>query len=237
MNVVKKTLQNTSHAVMSQRHEPNDSLDNFPTPPWATRALAEYVLDKEQLAGLTCLEPACGAGHMAGVLAEYFTKVGSSDVYNYGHGQLRDYLASPYDAGSWDWIITNPPFRLAEQFVRQSLRVARRGVAILGRTVLLESVSRYRNLFRDRPPTRFAQFVERVPIVQGRLDERASTATGYAWFVWYKEDPSPAQLTWIPPCRKMLERAGDYPVSPSNPSDVRGQALVAEDPVTSPIVR
>ena len=29
-------MQNTSHAVMAQRTEAKDSLDNFPTPPWAT---------------------------------------------------------------------------------------------------------------------------------------------------------------------------------------------------------
>ena len=33
--------QNTSHAVMAKRFEENDSLDDFPTPPWATRALFE----------------------------------------------------------------------------------------------------------------------------------------------------------------------------------------------------
>ncbi|MGH8525505.1 MAG: SAM-dependent methyltransferase, partial [Gammaproteobacteria bacterium] len=32
-------MQNTSHAVMAQRLEPKDSFDDFPTPPWATRAL------------------------------------------------------------------------------------------------------------------------------------------------------------------------------------------------------
>jgi hypothetical protein len=32
-------MQNTSHAVMAQRVEPAHSLDDFPTPPWATRAL------------------------------------------------------------------------------------------------------------------------------------------------------------------------------------------------------
>ena len=37
-------MQNTSHAVMAQRSEPKDSPDNFPTPPWATRALLENVL-------------------------------------------------------------------------------------------------------------------------------------------------------------------------------------------------
>ena len=35
-------MQNTSSSVMQQRSEPQDSLDDFPTPPWATRALCEY---------------------------------------------------------------------------------------------------------------------------------------------------------------------------------------------------
>jgi hypothetical protein len=206
-------VQNTSHAVMAQRHEPSDSLDDFPTPPWATRALAEHVLDTAALRSLTCLEPACGAGHMAKVLAEYFAVVRASDAHTYGYGELRDYLVSPYEAGSWDWVITNPPFRLADEFVQRSLQVARHGVAILARTVFLESVQRYEKLFRGVPPTLFAQFVERVPMVKGRLDEKASTATGYAWFVWSKGELSSTQLTWVPPCRKSLERKGDYPVS------------------------
>jgi hypothetical protein len=36
--------QDTSYAVMAQRIEAQDSLDDFPTPPWATRALIEHVL-------------------------------------------------------------------------------------------------------------------------------------------------------------------------------------------------
>ena len=64
-------MQNTSHAVMAQRNEPKDSPDDFPTPPWATRALLEHVLDdKATLRDMTCLEPACGAGHMARVLKD-----------------------------------------------------------------------------------------------------------------------------------------------------------------------
>lgn len=41
---MKVTQQNTSHAVMAQRIEAKDSLDDFPTPPWATRALIEHVI-------------------------------------------------------------------------------------------------------------------------------------------------------------------------------------------------
>ena len=66
-----KPMQNRSHAVMAQRTEAKDSKDDFPTPPWATRALLEHVLPRfGDLRGLTCLEPACGAGHMDKVLRE-----------------------------------------------------------------------------------------------------------------------------------------------------------------------
>ena len=203
-------MQNTSHAVMAQRVEPADSPDDFPTPPWATRALLEHVLDTDSLKNQTCLEPACGAGHMAKVLHEYFGEVRYSDAYHYGYGPTRDYLTYPYEANAVDWVITNPPFRLAEEFVLRSLNVAKRGVAILARTVFLESSGRYREIFEKSPPSVFAQFVERVPMVEGRFDSKATTATGYAWFVWDKQNKTSPRLAWVPPCRKALERKNDY---------------------------
>src|SRR5215213_5923676 len=178
-------MQNTSHAVMAQRVEPKDSPDDFPTPPWATRGLVEHVLDdKRGLGALSCLEPACGAGHMAKVLQEYFGEVCVADAFDYGYGPVRNFLTFSYDRNAVDWVITNPPFRLAEEFVLRALHVARRGVAILARTVFLESAGRFDTIFKETPPSKFAQFVERVPMVRGRLDERASTATAYAWLVW-----------------------------------------------------
>lgn len=203
-------MQNTSHAVMAQRFEAKDSPDDFPTPPWATRALIEHVIGSDVVAGQTCLEPACGRGHMSKPLQEYFSEVDSSDAFYYGYGQIRDFLEYPFEAQSHDWVITNPPFRLAEEFVARSMLVARRGVAILARTVFLESVGRYKSIFRETPPSKFAQFTERVPMIKGRVDPRASTATGYAWFVWDKQTNRGPQLMWVPPCRRMLERDGDY---------------------------
>jgi hypothetical protein len=204
-------MQNRSHAVMAQRIEASDSADDFPTPPWATRGFMEHVIPEcGPFSEMSCLEPACGAGHMAKVLKEYFGEVRSSDAYPYGYGAVRDYLDVPYEANAVDWVITNPPFRLAEDFVQRSLMVARRGVAILARTVFIESVGRYRNIFEINPPTKFAQYTERVPMVRGRLDRKASTATGYAWLVWKKVPASATRLMWVPPCRKMLERDSDY---------------------------
>jgi hypothetical protein len=91
-------MQNRSHAVMAQRVEPADSADDFPTPPWATRALLEHVLDDHRNAARSqsCLEPACGAGHMANVLNDYFGQVVSSDAFDYGYGAIQDFLAPEF---------------------------------------------------------------------------------------------------------------------------------------------
>lgn len=219
-------MQNTSHAVMAQRTEAMDSPDDFPTPPWATRALMEYIVAGDgPFTSMTCLEPACGAGHMAKVLKDYFGDVTANDAYAYGYGDTQDYLSAQHAEGSFDWVITNPPFRLAEEFVARSLKVAKRGVAILARTVFLESVGRYQSIFSEQPPTKFAQFVERVPMVKGRLDIKATTATGYAWFVWEKPLAGRPQLMWVPPCRRALERAGDYDI-PHSPRVTNDSALL-----------
>jgi len=202
-------MQNTSHAVMSQRIEPNDSPDDFPTPPWATRALIEHIIGPDKVREFTCLEPACGAGHMARPLKEYFADVKCFDAHDYGYAPVRDFLSYPYETNAVDWVITNPPFRLAEEFVQRSFDVARQGVAVLVRTVFLESVGRYNRLFLTDPPSIFAQFVERVPMIKGRLDQKATTATGYAWLIW-EHGISTSKLAWIPPCRRKLERANDY---------------------------
>ena len=202
-------MQNTSHAVMAQRVEPASSLDDFPTPPWATRALVEYVLGKPALASMSCLEPACGRGHMAVTLAECFGSVTSSDVFDYGFGEVADFLTTEYEDDSFDWAITNPPYILAEAFIQRALKIARRGVAMLTRTVFIESAGRYERLFKSNPPTVLAQFAERVTMLKGRFDRKKSTATAYAWIVWQRGRPGP-RLAWIPPCRKLLERDGDY---------------------------
>lgn len=206
--------QNTSHAVMAQRHEDKSSLDFFPTPGWATRALMEKVLSMRSEEGyessLSCMEPACGAGHMSTVLKEYFEEVVSGDIHDYGYEGTRvgDFLQTTQDC---DWVITNPPFNLAEQFVQHGLKIARRGVAVLVRTSFLETVGRYERIYQWNPPRIVAQFSERVPMVKGRVDKKASTATSYAWLVWYRYSPDrDTQFVWIPPCRKKLEKDSDY---------------------------
>lgn len=194
---------------MAQRHEARDSLDDFPTPPWAVRALCEHVVSNMIDSHHTCLEPACGAGHMVRPLHEYFSSVRASDIVDYGYGDIQDFLKR--ERGSFDWVITNPPFNRAEVFIKHGIRFARRGVAMLVRTSFLESVGRYERLFNVTPPGIVAVFSERVPMVKGRLDRKASTATSYAWLVWLKGSRGGlTEFQWIPPCRKQLERDSDY---------------------------
>ena len=102
---------------------------------WATRALIEHVIGKTALCSMSCQEPGCGAGHTARGLREYFGEVRCADAFSYGYAPVRDFLTYPYETNSVDWVITNAPFRLAQEFVLRALRVARRGVAILVRTV------------------------------------------------------------------------------------------------------
>jgi hypothetical protein len=63
------------NAVMSSRvATAPDELDYFPTPPWAARAGAELIKRLDP-AARSCWEPACGQGHMAHGLADYFAEV------------------------------------------------------------------------------------------------------------------------------------------------------------------
>jgi hypothetical protein len=228
-------MQNTSHAVMAQRSEAKDSLDDFPTPPWATRGMLEHILPTHELKEMTCLEPACNRGFMSFVLQEYFRDVTSSDVFDYGYGVERDFLSGDYAENSFDWVITNPPFRLAEDFFHEAQRVAKRGVALLTRTVFIESVGRYERLFSVKPPTVFAQFSERVAMVKGRIDRKASTATGYSWLIWdFDARSGYPRLDWIPPCRKSLERSGDYELPVERQSSPVSLSLKQPKPTIQP---
>lgn len=202
-------------------------IEYFPTPPWAARAGGELItaLDPPPTSGWWAWEPACGEGHMAHGLAEYFSAVHATDIHDHGsrhqHGAPLDFLSPEADAfDQADWIVTNPPFGQAAEFVRAGLKRAKRGVAILARAALIESAKRYPLFFGETPLTAMAPFMERVPMTLGRWDPKACTATAYAWFIWMKPGITPGDrarwttdhaMIWpIPPGTKArLTRPGD----------------------------
>lgn len=170
---------------------------------------------------------------MSKPLSEYFLECTATDVEDYSatypdQDRVLDFLLDwGEELPQVDWIITNPPFVLAQEFIDLMLARTQVGCAIFVRTAFLEGMDRYNELFSVTPPAYVLQFAERVPLVKGRLDKAASTATAYCWIVWLKPEVTEKQpdlngvdtlLKWIKPCRRQLEREGDYP-SQSEPID------------------
>lgn len=195
--------------IVQRRLLPSDSLDFFPTPPWATRAFLAVLENRGWVEpGQTVWEPACGEGHMAEPLREAFARVYASDVHDYGCGYAAgsflgdeglelDVARPPFKP---DWIITNPPFNLALPFLRRALEQAEVGVAFLARLAWVESQERFHDVFSWRPPALIAQSVDRIPMLEGRYDPSASTTMAYAWFVWLKDaKTATTEFNWIPP--------------------------------------
>ncbi|WP_206419803.1 hypothetical protein [Minwuia thermotolerans] len=239
--------QNVSSAVMASRVEARDSLDDFPTPPWATRALCEWLsarIDEEPnshppLSEQRAWEPACNRGFMARPLAESFRSVHASDVHDYsaeweGQHRLCDFLfplSEPPSiaAQGVDWIITNPPFRLAADFIRRSGEFDC-GYAMFVRLAFLEGGERWRSIYSNPAlrPNWILAFSERVPLVKGRVDPEVTTATAYCWLVRFpRSSGEHPLLDWIPPgARERLERPGDY--GPAAPAAVARHADLFE---------
>jgi hypothetical protein len=215
-----------TYAFMAQRGDRKDKIDDFPTPPWATRALCEKVL--KRLAPIdqqTCLEPAAGRGWMAEALKEYFGTVIPRDVLDYGYGETGNFITAPPSERSVDWCISNPPFSLCEDFIHVGMRTARIGVSMITRSTFTEGGSRFERLWSKYRAPIILQFSERVPMLKGRMDGKASSATAYCWVTFLVNPPEElarplwfqprAHFIWTGRCRKQYERPGDYdaPVS------------------------
>lgn len=188
------------------------TLDLFCTPPWAARRGAELI----QMVAPACRhvrEPACGAGHMAFPLMEYF-EVTPTDVHAHEPWvETRDWL----EDAAWsaepdcDFVVTNPPFAIASEFVTRGLRRARLGVALLVRLAFLEGGERYSILGQgaEFPLTLLSPFSERVPMTLGKWDPASSTATAYAWFFWMKGREPMAPIWSGPGTRERLWKPDD----------------------------
>lgn len=149
----------------------------------------------------TIWEPAAGVGHLSNRIANYGKTVYSSDLVDRGYGEGNvDFLKQEYCRG--DNIITNPPYKYREEFVRKALELVPHGgkVAMFLKLTFLESEGRI-SLFEDYPPTRIWVFSKRILCgINGDFfakDKNGNTiydkdgnpkpmssATCYAWFVW-----------------------------------------------------
>ena len=89
-------------------------------------------------------EPAAGEGDMAGVLQTYFETVYTTHILD-----GTDVFKSSIDAA--DWIITNPPFSLAEEFIRRAASLGK-PFAFLVKSQFWHAKRRL-SLFDEFPPS------------------------------------------------------------------------------------
>lgn len=137
-----KTLGASNHADGERQRE-----DYYATEPKAT----EWLCRLEQFDG-RILEPACGEGHISGVLKAAGYEVVSRDLVDRDYGEVADFLA--IDNLAWNGnIVTNPPYKYAQQFVGKALSIIPEGkkVAMFLKLTFLEGKAR-RDLFRSTPP-------------------------------------------------------------------------------------
>jgi hypothetical protein len=170
------------------RRQPHDF---YVEPEWAVAAL----LNAERFTG-AILDPACGTGTIPRICREHGLHAAGSDIADRGFGVVVDFfdLRTPVDN-----IISNPPFRLVEEFIDHALELARDKVAILARLSLPEGLERRRMMWDSTPFSRCLVFSRRVSMPPGgRAVPVRDGSVAYAWFIWQHGHEGPAVIGHIP---------------------------------------
>ncbi len=166
-------------------------------------AVIDKLLTKETLKE-RIWEPACGQGHLSRRLEEYGHKVYSTDIRDRGYEKfdgILDFLTAdcnPYGATD---IVTNPPFKYAEEFVMHGLEIMEEGckLCLFEKLTFLEGKGRYNSIYSTSPPLAIHVFSERVhTAMDGDFEKYAKGgAVAYAWYVWQKGYTGSTVLDWI----------------------------------------
>lgn len=166
--------------------------DFYPTPPEGTHAL----LSVEEFTG-HIWEPACGDGAISKVLEGSGYKVRSTDLVDRGYGEHGHDFLMEWDCRP-DNIITNPPFKLAEQFARHALHITTGKVALLCRLAWLEGKGR-RDLFENSPLKNVWVFSKRLHMSRNGEPNPNGGMLAFAWFVWERGYTGRPNLGWVSP--------------------------------------
>lgn len=184
-------IANRGLSIAGRKH--HGEFDYYQTPAWATREL----LTVERFPG-SVLEPCSGAGAMSRILEDEGLDVDSSDIRTddtvYG---LRGVDVFEYDRDSYDHVITNPPYKCAEEVARHSLTVARHKVALLLKLTFLESTKRSA-LWRETPLRSVYVFRSRVTMhPEGTEKPKNGGTITYGWFVWDNNFTGKPTIGWV----------------------------------------
>lgn len=147
-------------------------------------------------------ECACGTGCLSERLKQYCHGVVSTDVIDRGYGQVQDFLLAKEMPSGCSCIITNPPYKLATEFILHALSLLPDGgkCIMFLKTTFLEGEKRHRLLFSKYPPQRILQFSKRVLCAKNaefHKMRKVGSAVSYAWFVWEKGYKGETTITWI----------------------------------------
>jgi len=174
--------------------------DLYETPACAVHAL----LRCEKLPSVIW-EPACGRGAISRILLAAGHDVRSTDLVDYGFGESGiDFLMETRAPKDCECVVTNPPFKLADQFVRHALRLAPRVIVLL-RWAYAEGAGRADLI--DEHLTRVWLGKERLPFMhrdgyEGRRN--ANSGAPFAWFVFEQQRRIPTgflvqRMSWREP--------------------------------------
>lgn len=148
-------------------------------------------------------EPACGPGSIVGSLRAAGHRVVATDLVDYGcpdSSARVDFLMEQRAPDGVQAIVTNPPFKLANQFVAHGLRLVPKVVMLL-RLAFLEGTGRA-PIMDGGALARVYVFRNRLPMMHraGRgtfVAKTNSSAMAFAWFVWDRGHEGPTELKRI----------------------------------------
>ena len=185
------------HSCQVQRHTLADRGDDaYMTPAVATEALLRHVRLPHRI-----WEPACGDGiGVLDVLRAHGHEVIGSDLVNYRRRDCvagRNFLSARKALRGCRAIVTNPPYKLAEEFVAHALELCPRVVMLL-RLAFMESERRC-GILEDRGLARILVFRRRLPMMHRRNWDgpKASSGMAFAWFVWRRGHTGPTTIERI----------------------------------------
>lgn len=171
--------------VASMKAHKRKDADFYPTPVAATQA----ILERMNLAPGTLIgEPACGEGDLADTLIALGYDVFASDLHDTGYGLAGvDFIGPDFFVRSpkLGAIITNPPFNLADQFIRQATRQAPK-VALLLKSNFWHASKRIK-LWDDCTPTAQIPVAWRLAFLEAERGK--SPLMDCTWFIWDKDEP------------------------------------------------
>ena len=152
------------------------------------------------------LEPCVATGNIAEVIRRHGSEVTGIDIEDYGYpGTIVQNFLDWKTDDLFDGVITNPPFMLAEEFIRKCIRLTKEGgeLAFIMKIQFLECEKRQK-LFEDLPPKFVYVNARRTPFwaKNQKCDPKTgkpwATTMCTAWYVWQKGWHGEPTVRWIP---------------------------------------